>query len=1110
MSPITKILDDLNLDVESRDAITRLNRFYTFLSNINEAILRLHKKDELLNEICRISVVDGGFISARITLLDENNEPVTVAENNPKADPARLRKRDERFRSSAMKVLETGEPYIVNDPGELEKLNRENSNIPGGCKSLASFPIRNEEITLGVFTLNSSEPRSFGLIETDMIKQVAGNISLVLKSIDNEEKRSFAEKLLLESQERYADLYENSPDMHLSVDPATGRVIRCNDTLCQVTGYSKAELIGKHLLELYHPDSHEDFRRNLAAFRETGKLLYPELKVVKKDGSVITVLLNTSPVRDSEGKITHSRSIWRDVTETKRREHIEERLWHILKESLNEIYIFDGASFKFQFVNSGALRNLGYTLEEMLEMTPVDIKPDISLEHFREMTQPLVTGQKNKLIFETRHRRKDGSLYDVEVNMQYLTHGGDNVFLAIILDITGEKRRERIDRMRYNIARAVATSDSTGDLINIFHSELKKAIDADNFYIALYDEKTGMLKALIETDEADSLGSWPAARSLSGYVLEKQRPVHLRRNDIRKLVEDDIIDIIGTPAESWLGVPLTMEGKTSGVLVVQSYVNEEAYDESSITTLEIMANEFSLYLEKKEAEEAAEKLSKAIIQSPIVVVITDLKGNIEYVNPQFTTVTGYEAHEVIGRNPRILQSGTRSKDEYKQIWDRILAGKEWHGEFLNRKKNGDLYWEEAVIAPVKNTKGVITNFVAIKEDITDKRRMVEELVQAKEQAEEMNRLKSNFLANMSHELRTPLNGILGFSEIVSEDSNDEDVREMGNVIHKSGKRLLETLNLILDLSRIEAGRLDINTEKVDIVQIAEEVVSVFREEAKKKNLYLWTIFQPGLKPIISDGRLLYEILNNLVNNAIKFTRTGGVVVEISAQHKELMIKVTDTGIGIPKSEQEVIWEEFRQASEGLSRGFEGVGLGLTITRNFVMKLGGVISLDSSPGAGTAFTITLPVEYFPDDESGAVRRTPDKTGVKEAQETKTKPTVLLVDDDPNSIKYVAFLVSGNYNLDSFLDGLSALDAVKQKQYDIILMDINLGKGLSGVDVTQMIRTLPGYAETPIVALTAFAMAGDREEFLEAGCSHYLSKPFSKREFLDLLEQITSGR
>lgn len=1107
MSPLAKILDSLNLDVESRKVVGRLSRFYTFLININDAIIRIHEKDELLSEICRISVEDGGFLYARISLIDESGEPSTAADFGPNPDEKLILTREKRFTIAATKVVDSGEFLVLNAPIEFDRLIAPETDLESTCKSFASFPIKNGGPAIGAFGLSSEETECFGPIEIKLIEQVAHNVMYALQSIDNEEKRTFAEKLLMESQERYADLYENSPDMLLSVDPSTARVIRCNATTCKVLGYTKSELTGIHLMDLYHPDSHAVFRKDLEIFREKGEITNTELKIVTKSGAVRTVLLNSSAVRDPKGNIAYSHSVWRDITESKRREHIEERLWHILKESLNEIYIFDSATLKFEFVNDGALQNLGYTPEEILKMTPLDLKPEISGELFREMIEPLQKGQKSRIVFETKHRRKDGSDYDVEVHLQFLAHGGDNVFLALILDITGDKRRERIDRMRYNVARAVATSESTADLLAVFHDELSKTVDADNFYIALYDPKDGMLRALIETDEADSLGCWPAERSLSGYVLQKQRPVHLRRNDIRQLVEDDVIDMIGTPAESWLGVPLTIEGKTGGILVVQSYDNQDAYDESSIATLEIMANEFSLYLEKKEAEEVAKKLSLAIAQSPITVLITDLNGKIEYVNPKFTSVTGYEAHEVIGMNPRVLQSGHTSREEYSQMWNTLLSGKEWHGEFLNRRRSGELYWEEAVISPVKNHKGEITNFVAIKEDITNKRRMVEELVQAKEQAEEMSRLKSNFLANMSHELRTPLNGILGFSEIVSEDSNEENIKEMGHVINKSGKRLLETLNLILDLSRIEAGKLDIKTEKVDIARMAEEVAAVFRDEAKRKGLYLWTSFQPGLKPVITDSRLLYEILNNLVNNAIKFTQSGGVTVEVGTVDRELMIKVSDTGIGIPKSEQDIIWEEFRQVSEGLSRSFEGVGLGLTITRNFVMKLGGVIRLESTPGAGTVFTIMLPVEFYESGEHEASKI--QDPGADDTSRRDVPREILMVDDDPNSIKYVSFMVSGKYNLDSYTDGFKAFEAVKKKQYDIILMDINLGKGVSGVDITQMIRQLPNYTNTPVIALTAFAMAGDKEEFLEAGCSHYLSKPFSKREFFDLLEQINSG-
>ena len=1104
MNRLGKILKNFTPDSIKSEEILRLGRLYAFLSRTNNAIIRINVRDQLLKEICSASVEEGGFFYSRLTLFNGTVEPEFVIDcgHTPSKELRKLR--EDTFSALISKVMESGEPLVANSSEMIGKINLKSSRQQGACKSMAGFPIKGHGHTIGVFSLSSKESGYFGDTEIELISQVTDNIVYALHTLTNQEKREYAEKLLLESQERYADLYENSPDMFFSVDATTGRFINCNETLCKATGYTKSELIGKPLSEMYHPDSMERFHENLEKYRKTGEIRNSELKIIVKDGTTRTVLLNSSAIRDEDGKIIRSRSVWRDITESKRRERIEKRLWHILKESLNEIYIFDGTTFKFEFANDGALQNLGYTSEEILKMTPIDIKPEISEELFAQIVEPLRSGQKSRIVFETKHRRKDGTDYDVEVHLQYLSHSGDNVFLALILDITGDKRREKIDRMRYNVARAVATSESTADLLTTIHQELSKTVDADNFYIALYDEKTGLLRALIETDEADSLGSWPAARSLSGYVLKKQRPVHLRRNDIRQLVEDDVIDIIGTPAESWLGVPLTIEGKTGGILVVQSYDNQNAYDESSIATLEIMANEFSLYLEKKEAEVVAKKLSTAIAQSPIIVTITDLNGKIEYVNPEFTYVTGYTSEEVIGEKTSILKSGNKSREEYKLLWDTILAGEDWHGEFLNKKKNGELYWEEAVISPVKDSKGVITNFVAIKEDITEKRRMVEELVQAKDDAEEMNRLKTNFLANMSHELRTPLNGILGFSEIVAEESTEPSIRDMGGMINKSGKRLLETLNLILDLSRIEAGRLEIKSEEVDISLLATEVINIYSLKAREKGLYLNLVAQPGIGQFKSDRRLLTGILKNLIDNAVKFTRSGGVVLEVTATGSELEIIVTDTGIGIPHEGESVIWEEFRQASEGLSRNFEGVGLGLSLTKNFIQKLGGSITFSSKPGEGTSFKVKLPVDFIVGNDTHHTHRGSIRSESEGPVTPSKKPSILIVEDDLNSIKYISFLIAGSYEIETRMDGTSALEAIQRRKFDVILMDINLGKGMNGIEVTKKIRELPGYRDTPVVAITAFAMAGDREEFLGAGCSHYLAKPFSKKEFLGLLE------
>ncbi len=1109
MSPVSKILGKNRLDAESRKAIVRLNRFYLFLSNINEAMIIYRDRQELLNQICRISVVDGGFLYSRISLLDENGNTYVAAEYGPTLEDWRLQIRNSRFEACTRRVVETNEILVINDSSELETLVPGLSGKPGACKSIASFPIGNGDGLRGVLSLNSDEPGFFRQVETGLLKQIAGNINVVLNGMENEEKKLAAEKLLRESQERYADLYENSPDMFISVNPETARITGCNETLCRVTGYTKAELTGKHLMELYHPDSHEQFKRNLVIFKEKGAITNAELKIVTKNGSTRDVLLNTSAVKDENGQILYSRSVWRDITETKKREIAESRLWRILRESINEIYIFNGTTLKFEFVNEGALNNLGYSTSEMRGMTPIEIETGISKEQFRLRLEPLLHDNESRVIYETRHRRKDGSFYDAEVHLQYLAHENDKVFLAAVLDITAEKRRKEIEQLRYHIARAIVSIENTGELLTTIHNEIKSSVKADNFYVAMYDENSGMMNKLLENDEQGPHLSLPAEGTLCGYVIQKGCPVLLREQDIKQLVQDNIIDMPGTSAKAWLGVPLILEGRVKGVMVAQNHGDENAFDNSSITILEVMADEFSLFKENKEPELLARKISKVITESQIIVMITDLAGKIKYVNPEFTNVTGYTSGEVTGESPAILKSGNKSKAEYKQLWDTILSGQDWHGEFLNKKKNGELYWEEAVISPVKDADGNITNFIAIKEDITAKRIAMEELVQAKNLAEEMSRLKTNFLANMSHELRTPLNGILGFSEILAEEAMDPQTRDIGVMINKSGKRLLETLDLILDLSRIEAGKLDIKSEEMDIIRLANEVLTPYKTEAEQKGLFLKADLQPGIMTFMSDNRLLSGIIKNLVDNAIKFTRDGGVTLEITAGNNDLVLTVTDTGIGIPLEQREVIWEEFRQASEGLSRNFEGAGLGLTLTRTYVSKLGGKITLESKPGTGSTFTVSLPVKFL--KKTGAYTTSGEGISAPHASQGTTSGTtsILLVEDDLSNIQFVSFMLSGAYNVDTCMDGNSALEAISKKNYDLILMDINLGSGMNGLEVTKKLRQLPGYEKTPVIALTAYAVAFDREELLEAGCSHLLLKPFSRKDFLEIIKTALSN-
>lgn len=391
-------------------------------------------------------------------------------------------------------------------------------------------------------------------------------------------------------------------------------------------------------------------------------------------------------------------------------------------------------------------------------------------------------------------------------------------------------------------------------------------------------------------------------------------------------------------------------------------------------------------------------------------------------------------------------------------------------------------------------------------DITERKQAERDIIAAKEKAEEANKLKTNFLANMSHELRTPLNGILGFAGILKDDLENPEQKRFAEIIEKSGNRLMETLDLILSFSKLEAEKQDINYSNVKIEDLIDETIHTFEKMASIKNIYLKSIIKIKKYFTKSDERFIRQILNNLVNNAIKFTNTGGVVIELSKENNNAVIKVIDTGIGITKDDLGIIFEEFRQESEGFSRSFEGTGLGLSITKKFVELMKGKISVESEKGKGSVFTVILPCEDF--SKSINIKLNNKKCKMPETVKTtsnRLSTPILIVEDDEDNRAYIRTILS-QYNCEYAINGYSAMKKAKEKKFEIILMDINLGNGMDGVAAVNEIRKLDNYIKTPIVAMTAFVLEGEREEFLAAGCTHYLGKPFRKQQLLELINCI----
>lgn len=374
----------------------------------------------------------------------------------------------------------------------------------------------------------------------------------------------------------------------------------------------------------------------------------------------------------------------------------------------------------------------------------------------------------------------------------------------------------------------------------------------------------------------------------------------------------------------------------------------------------------------EEKNRSLRKLLTALEQSCYSVMITDVNGIIEYVNPHFSRVTGYSLDEVLGKNPRFLKSGHEPREKYREMWETVLAGKNWFGEFLNRKKNGELFWEHENIAPVFDEEGAISSLIAIKEDTTERKRAEQELRTAKEAAEAASRAKSAFLANVSHEIRTPLNGVMGMTELCLATRLDEKQRFYLATVRSSAQNLLDIINDILDFSKIEAGKAELDQSAFLLRTLVGQTLRPLAAKAAEKGIDI--LFAPTAETpdaLIGDPGKLKQVLVNLVGNAIKFTEKGRIIVGVSVENADakgclLTFTVQDSGIGISPECREKIFDSFEQGDVSTTKMYEGTGLGLAISKKLVELMDGFITVKSELGVGSTFIFTA--RFVPGDPS----------------------------------------------------------------------------------------------------------------------------------------------
>ncbi|HNX76272.1 MAG TPA: CHASE domain-containing protein [Candidatus Rifleibacterium sp.] len=359
-----------------------------------------------------------------------------------------------------------------------------------------------------------------------------------------------------------------------------------------------------------------------------------------------------------------------------------------------------------------------------------------------------------------------------------------------------------------------------------------------------------------------------------------------------------------------------------------------------------------------------ELLTRAIDTSASIIVITDSSGTIEYVNSEFTKVTGYGREEAIGKNPRLLKSGLQGEAFYSELWNTITSGKPWTGRFCNKRRTGDLYWESAQISPVADSTGKITHFIAVKEDISDSLATQLAFEKAKIAAEAASIAKGEFLANMSHEIRTPMNAVIGYTHLARKSGNHDKVREYLEKILDAGNNVLDLINQILDFSKIEAGKLNLESTVFVLDEIMSDLANVVSGNVSGKDIYFFFQIPPDVPDnLVGDPTRLGQILTNLVSNAFKFTERGEIEVRVALLERvstqvKIEFSVRDTGIGLTPEQQQRIFQDFSQADGSTTRKYGGTGLGLSISRKLVTAMGGNLELESEPGRGSRFFFSL--------------------------------------------------------------------------------------------------------------------------------------------------------